>query len=210
MDVQSQDAKPHLDVASRTSTGKGVARRLRAAGQVPAVCYGFGQDPVTVAVDPSDIIGLFDTPRGKNILFDLSVDGDSIPNVMVKSYQVHPVRRELMHVDFLVVDLEEPVRVAVPIKTVGTARGVRQGGILNIVRPDIDIFARPSDIPDFIEIDVSELVTGQTIQAEDVTLPEQVDPAWKANYGLVRVVMPRKQAALLRGTEGEEAAPAEA
>ena len=198
MDVQTQE-KPSLGALPREATGKGVSRRLRAAGQVPAVCYGVGQGPVTLAVDPNDIIEIFGTARGKNILFDLQVEGaEKIHNVMVKDYQVDPVRRDLLHVDFLVVDVEEPVRVAVPIKPVGVSRGVRQGGILNIVRPDIDVIARPYEIPDVIEIDVTTLEPGQTIQAEDVTLPENVGPAWKANYGLMRVIMPRKKAAAKR------------
>lgn len=198
MDVQTQE-KPSLGALPREATGKGVSRRLRAAGQVPAVCYGVGQGPVTLAVDPNDIIEIFGTARGKNILFDLQVEGaEKIHNVMVKDYQVDPVRRDLLHVDFLVVDIEEPVRVAVPIKPVGVSRGVRQGGILNIVRPDIDVIARPYEIPDVIEVDVTTLEPGQTIQAEDVVLPENVGPAWKANYGLMRVIMPRKKAAAKR------------
>lgn len=194
MDVQTQE-KASLGAVPREATGKGVSRRLRAAGQVPAVCYGVGQEPVTLAVDPSEVVSIFATPRGKNILFDLQVEGaETIANVMVKDYQVDPVRRELLHVDLLVVDMEEPVRAAVPIKPVGVSRGVRQGGILNIVRPEIDILARPTEIPDFIEVDVTELEPGQTIQAEDVVLPGGVGPAWKANYGLMRVIMPRKKA----------------
>lgn len=203
---------PTLEVTSREKSGKGVARKLRAEGLIPAVCYGGGAEARALTIDPEVIIDLFeDSPRGKNTLFHLQVEGgDKIDNVMVKDYQVHPVRRELMHVDFFVVDLDNPVRVRVPIKAVGRAKGVREGGILNVIRPDIDVVARPLDIPVVIEIDVTSMAVGDTMQAEDIELPEDVQPGFRANYGLLTVVIPRKKAALLKAEAAEGEAVAEA
>lgn len=188
-----------LNAQSRNDTGKGVARRLRQAGRVPAVCYGGELEPRAMSLDPVDVIELFDNPKGKNIVFDLNVDdgSETLANLMVKSYQIDPVRRDLLHVDIFAIDMDRPIVALVPVKAVGRAAGVRQGGILSVLRPDVHIKAKPGDIPAVIEVDVTDLLPGQTIQAEDITLPEGVDPGYKANYGLLTIVMPRKKKALL-------------
>jgi len=199
----STQAKPTLEVTSRDTSGKGVARKLRAVGSVPAVCYGQDSEPKLLSVSVESVEELFDNPLRQNVVFDLKVDADTVvENVMVKSYQLSPVRRDLLHVDFYIIDLDQIIRTKVPIKSVGRAAGVREGGILNVIRPDIDIKARPMDIPASIEVDVSNLRVGQTIQAEDVEFPEGVEPGYKANHGLFRVVIPRKRAAA--GAEEEE------
>jgi len=200
----STQGKPVLEVVSRDKSGKGVARKLRAKGLVPAVFYGVGTETRSFSVSPRAIIDLFATPKAKNIVFDIRVDGEElIENVMVKTYQVTPVRRDLLHVDFYRVDMDRPLRTKVPLRSVGTPAGVRLGGILNMIRPDIDIVSRPADIPVDIEVDVSEMNAGDTILAADVNLPEGVDPGFRANYGLFRIVMPRKKAALLAQGEDE-------
>jgi len=193
-----------VNVEAREKSGKGVARKLRAAGKVPAVVYGHEQEARALAVDPDAIIELFENPKGKNVVFALDVeDGGRIDNVMVKDYQIDPVRRELLHVDFCVVDLERPIVRLVPIAPTGRAAGVRMGGILSVLRPDIHIKARPMDIPVSIEADVTELKPAQTILAADVELPEGVEPGYRANYGLLTVVMPRKKKAALKAEEAE-------
>lgn len=192
-----------LEVNSRQDSGKGVARKLRANDLVPAVCYGQDSEPRKLSVAPDDIIGLFEGPQRQNVVFSLKVDGEqTIENVMVKTYQLSPVRRDLLHVDFQIVDLDQPIRTKVPLESVGRPKGVRLGGILNVIRPDIDIRARPLDIPPTIKVEVGDLEPGNTILASDVVLPEGVEPGFKSNYGLFRVVMPRKRAAL--NAEGEE------
>ena len=188
--------KPILEASSREASGKGVARRLRAQGLVPAICYGQNTEARMLQVSSDAIVELFTNPRRYNVLFDLKVDGgELVKDVMVKSFQLSPVRRDLLHVDLFVVDLNQPVLTRVPVESVGRAKGVRVGGILNVIRPDIEIKARPMDIPVSIQVDVSEMDAGDTILAADVTLPEGVVPGYKSNYGLFRIVMPRKKAA---------------
>ncbi len=192
----STQEKVVLDVSSRDSSGKGVARKLRVEGLVPAVCYGLNTEARKLQVPVESIVSLFDNPKRYNVLFDLRIDEDTvIEDVMVKSYQLSPVRRDLLHVDFYVVDLKQPIHARVPIQSTGRAQGVRMGGILNVIRPEIDIKARPLDIPVSVSVDVTSLRAGETILANDVELPEGVEPGYKSNYGLFRVVMPRKRAA---------------
>ncbi|MEM1349161.1 MAG: 50S ribosomal protein L25 [Myxococcota bacterium] len=207
MSAQQEEYVVHVD--ARGKSGKGVARKLRAAGMVPAVVYGHEQDAKALAVDPDAILELFENPKGKNVVFALDVEGGArIENVMVKDYQIDPVRRELLHVDFCVVDLERPIVRLVPIVPVGRAKGVRMGGILSVLRPDIHIKARPMDIPVQIEADVTELAPTQTILAADVELPAGVEPGYRANYGLLTVVMPRKKKATLKEEQEAEVADA--
>ena len=196
---------PTIQAQVREKAGTGVARQLRREGNIPAVCYGSGmENPMNLAVSSEAVIELFAHPKGRNVLFDLEVEGGQrVTNVMVKSYDVSPVKRDLLHADFYAVDMDEQVLAKVPLRSVGRPAGVKLGGMLNMIRPDIDIKARPSDIPAYIEVDVSELEPGHTIQAQDVVLPEGVAPGFRANYGLFRVVMPRKRAAVLAA--GEEA-----
>lgn len=189
-----------LQANTREGKGKGVARKLRAAGSIPAVLYGTDvETPLSLSLDPNDILDLFEQPKGKNVLFDVSVkDGSNVSNVMVKDYDVDPVRRNLLHVDLQAVDTNTPIRVKVPIKPTGRSAGQRLGGILNVIRPNIDVYARPEDIPAEIEISVNDLKVGETILASMVALPEGVAPAFRSDYGLLRVVMPRKRAAELK------------
>lgn len=193
-----------LSAQPRMTSGKGVARKLRAEGAIPAVVYGRNSQPLSLSMKPGDIIDLFDNPKGKNVVFNVQVEGgEKIENLMVKSYQIDPVSRALLHVDLFMVELDRPIRALVPVKAVGRAQGVRMGGILSVLRPDMHVMARPLDIPASIEADVTPLTPGQTIQAEDIVLPEDVAPGFRANYGLLTVVMPRKQRALLKESEGE-------
>lgn len=201
-----------LQVATREATGKGVARKLRAAGQIPGVIYGPSMEtPLIVQLDPLHIVELFQNPKGRNVVFNIAVEGsDSVPNVMVKDYSLDPVRRNLLHVDLQQVELDKPIRVKVPIRASGRSEAQSLGGIMNVLRPNIDLYARPQDIPAEIVIDVSELKLGETVLASMVELPEAVQPGFRADYGLLRVTMPRKRAALLKdGEEVEGAAVAE-
>lgn len=184
-----------LQASLRDATGKGVARKLRAAGSIPAVCYGQEVEaPMPLTIRPESIISLFDNPKGRNVVFNLVIDGGkTIKNVMVKDYDLDPIRRDLLHVDFQVVDMERPIVARVPIEPVGRAAGTRIGGVLSLLRTDIDVKARPAHIPAKIEVDVTELTAGQTILAADVSLPEGVEPGYRANYGMMRIIMPRKK-----------------
>ena len=198
-----------LQVSPREATGKGVARKLRAAGQIPGVVYGPSMEPMTIQLDPSHIVELFQNPKGRNVVFNINVDGtNNVDNVMVKDYELHPVRRSLLHVDLQQVALDKPVRVKVPIRASGRSEAQRLGGILNVLRPNIDLLARPDDIPAEIVIDVTDLKLGETVLASMVELPENTQPAFRSDYGLLRVVMPRKRAAMLKDGEAAEGAEA--
>ena len=155
----------------RASRGKNEARRTRRAGQIPAVVYGAFQDPVSIAVNPREILKIVRSTTGYNTIFTLAIqDGENTP-VMVVDHQVDPVKNTLLHADFKRIDLTKRIRVSIPVSTEGEPAGVKvQGGLLEIITRAIEIECLPDDIPEHFVIDVRELMIGQSKRASDVPL----------------------------------------
>src|SRR5687767_7697688 len=199
-----------LDVVKRDGRGKNEARRLRASGRLPAVVYGArneGKAPegVPVAVDPKALLRILHSDSGANTLISLKVDGNE-SRVMVKEYQLDPVTHRLLHADFYQLAMDKVITVTVPIVVKGEPQGVKQqGGMLDFVTRELQVQCLPTDIPENITIDVSELMLHQAIRLRD--LPE--NPKWKAinepETMLVHVVMPKAEE-VAATPEGEAAA----
>ena len=155
----------------RASRGKNEARRTRAAGQIPAVIYGAFQDPVSVAVNPREIVKIIHSDTGLNTIFNLAIGGGETTPVMLVDRQVDPIRGNILHADFKRIDLTKKLRVWVPVITEGEPKGVKQqGGLLEIITRSIEIECLPDDIPDHFVVDVVELMMGQSKRASDVQL----------------------------------------
>jgi large subunit ribosomal protein L25 len=168
-----------LDVEKREGRGKNEARRLRAAGRIPAVVYGMEKGTATaVAVDPKVLLRLLHSESGVNTLIGLRGLGDVKARVMVKEYQLDPITHRLLHADFYQVAMDKTLQVTVPIVLTGEPRGVKQqGGILDFVQREIEVECLPGDIPENVTIDVSELMLNQGVRVRDL----QSDGAkWKA------------------------------
>lgn len=199
-----------LDAVKRDTRGKNEARRLRAAGQIPAVVYGArkdGQAPegVAVAVDPKTVLRILHSEAGANSLINLKLDGAEA-RVMVKEYQLDPITHRLLHADFYQLAMDKAITVTVPVVLKGDAKGVKvQGGLLDFVTRELEVECLPTDIPEHVTIDVSEMTLNQAIRVRD--LPQ--DAKWKAvtegDTMLVHIVMPKAEAA----AEAAAAAPAE-
>lgn len=190
-----------LEATVREGSGKGAARRLRATGQVPAVVYGRHLDkPFHVAVDPVAVKKSIATPHKFNTLLTLKVAGKGESTVLLKDYQNDPVSRAILHVDFIEVRENEPVKVNVPVVLVGKAEGTTEGGILSQVRRDLEVWALPAAIPEKIEVDVTPLKIAQALHINDVKLPAGITVKTHVNYTIAVVSAPDK----------EEAAPAAA
>ena len=155
----------------RASRGKNEARRTRRAGQIPAVVYGAFQDPVSIAVNPREILKIVRSNTGYNTIFTLAVQGGENTPVMVVDHQVDPVKNTLLHADFKRIDLAKRIRVSIPVSTEGEPAGVKvQGGLLEIITRAIEIDCLPDDIPEHFVIDVRELMIGQSKRASDIPL----------------------------------------
>ncbi len=198
-----------LEVTKRDGRGKNEARRLRGAGRIPAVVYGSQKDgeapsSVAVAVDPKEVLQILRSEAGANTLINLKLD-DAESRVMVRDYQVDPVTHRLLHADFYQLRMDRVMTVAVPVALHGEAQGVKlQSGMLDFVNREIEVECLPTDIPEHIDVDVTNLKLNEGIRVRD--LPE--DPKWKplADPGtlLVHVVMPKAEESA-QATEDEVA-----
>lgn len=192
-----------LEASTRTAQGKSAARRVRAAGKVPAVAYGRGVESTPVEVTPKEVIAILKSERGQNTVINMAVKGGSDLTVMIRDYSYHPVTRSLEHVDFVQVKLDQPVEVDVPLFTTGKAAGVTSGGVLRQVFRTLPVRCLPEQIPTKLEADVSGIELGYALATKDLTLPEGVSIRLPAEQTIVSVVAPEKDRA-------EDAAPAAA
>lgn len=188
------------------TTGSASARRMRAEDVIPAVVYGQGMDPISVSVTRRDLRVALSGPAGVNTVLDLDVDGTVYPAI-VKEMQRHPVRRTVQHVDFIQVNLNEEIRVFVPVRLEGEAKEVLQeNGLVDLALPEIEVSTTPRLIPDEVVIDVSDMTMASTITIADITLPEGVTATAEPE----RVVVTALATRVVLSEAEEEAAEAEA
>ena len=182
-----------LSVEVRTGRGKGAARRLRVAGKIPAICYGAGRDPLPIALAPKALVDALDPKRRRNTLIHMKIEGGETLTVMLKDYQVDPVKNVPEHADFITVDLEREVHVTVPVVLVGKSIGVKEGGIMHQVHRMLAIAAKPNAIPASIEVDVTHLAVGDAFHVRDLKLTAGVRALLEAGDTLTVVVAPKEE-----------------
>jgi|Tabmets5t2r1_1033131.scaffolds.fasta_scaffold09834_2 large subunit ribosomal protein L25 len=192
-----------LAAENRADTGKGAARRLRAAGRVPAVLYGHGTKPRSLSVDAREFSHALRTDAGTNVLLELEV-GRTRHLALAKEVQRHPVRGTFTHVDFIVVRRGEKVQVTVPVHLVGEAPGVREGGIADQDLYQVHVEAEVTAVPDAVEADVSGLGIGDVLRVGELKAPEGATILEDPEASVVSVVPPVVE------PEPEEAEEAEA
>ncbi len=164
-----QMAKSKLQAALRQDSGKGVARKLRGTGRVPAVLYGHGEQPRALSVNAHDLGLLIGAVNVENTIVTLDIEGEGPQDVLLREVQMHPYKPEPLHVDFFHVHAGEKIHVRVPVRLVGTPVGVHtHGGVLDQVLYDLEIECLPNAIPDVVEIDVSGLHIGESVRVGEV------------------------------------------
>ena len=179
----------------RTSRGKNEARRTRRAGQIPAVVYGAFQDPISVAVDPREVLRIVRSSTGLNTIFNLAIQGGETTPVMVVDQQVDPIKGTLLHADLKRIDLTKRIRITVPVHTAGEPKGVKvQGGLLEVITRSVEIECLPDDIPEHFTVDVGELMIGQSKRASDVALPGSMKLVSAADTVIAHIVTLRAEA----------------
>ena len=178
----------------RSSRGKNEARRLRVQKQIPAVVYGTGKEPVAVSISPKDIVKILNSAAGGNTIFNLDITGAETTAVMLKDWQNHPLKENILHVDFLRIDLAKRLRVKVRVLNIGDPRGVKeQGGIYEIITREIEIECLPEEIPEDFRIDVTEFRIGSSLRAADVPLTGTMKLVSAADQLISHVVSPAKE-----------------
>ena len=199
--------------------GSSDSRRLRAEGRIPAVVYGRGMEPLSISVDRRELRHALSGAAGMNTILDLTVEGTVYPT-LVKDIQRHPVRRHVQHVDFIQVDLNEEIVVAIPIHLEGEAKEVSaHNGLVDLAMQELQVRTTPRNIPEGITIDVSDMTMDSVIRVEDLPLPSGVTAEADADAVVVTVLTMRtpvldaeEEAAAEAAAEAEaegEGAPAE-
>ncbi len=197
----------NLAVKTRETSGKGVARKLRSAGKVPAVFYGKKSEVLSLEVDAKELNDILNKETGGSIFFNLNIEGSKNEQkvAILKELQADPVTNRLVHADFKEILMDEKMSAAVPVQLTGKAEGVELGGTLQPIRRELEVSCLPKDLPDFIEIDVTALGIGDSIHIDEVALPKGVEVPHDVNF-TVAVVVGRRAEEEAVTEEGEEEA----
>lgn len=198
-----------IQATTRSNTGKGPARRTRGEAKVPAVMYGPGDKGHPIAITAKDVKAILASPLGKNTVVTLSLEGKSTL-ALLKSFDHHPLTREIRHADFYTVTLDRKILVRVPFVLTGKAKGVAtEGGVLRQVYRDLPVLTTADKVPSKIEADVTNLGLGQSFHVKELTLPEGVSVKLDPGQTVASIVAPEKEEAKA-ATPGAPAAAAAA
>ncbi len=192
----------------RSSRGKNEARRLRAAGSIPAIVYGARKDAIPVTLNPKEILRILHSRSGHNTIFNVEVDGETAP-AMIVDWQFDPIKDTLLHVDLKRIDLNKRLQLHVPVVTHGDPKGVKQeGGLLEVVSRELLVECLPDDIPEHFTADVTELRIGQSLRAADVPMAAAIKLLTPADAVVAHVVAIRGAAEAEAPAAAVEAVPA--
>jgi large subunit ribosomal protein L25 len=166
--------KSLLEAQPREAGTKNDARRVRRDGKIPAVVYGAGKQALTVSVDPRQVSRILHSETGHNTVFDLAMDGERT-KAMIVDWQYEPIKGSLLHIDLKRIAMDKKLTVNVPIELVGEPAGVKQqGGILEQITREVEVECLPGDIPNEIELNVSELVFGTVLRISDLPKNDKI------------------------------------
>ena len=180
----------------RTTTGNGPARRLRMSGQIPAVLYGPKTESVLLSVNKSDLELLFKKGGIGQVVLNLVIqkNGEKTTRpAMIKELQTHPVSRNFIHIDFYEIKMDQKITAKIPVVTTGTAKGVELGGIVQIIRRELEVECLPLEVPESIEIDISDLDIGDSIHVGKIHLEGGIEFLEEDDYTVVTVVSPKME-----------------
>jgi large subunit ribosomal protein L25 len=199
-----------LEAQTRDSFGKNEARRTRREGKVPAVLYGGdGAQATPIAVAPKALLKILHSESGQNTLIQLKLAGGGDTRVLVKDFQLDPITHQVLHADFYRVAMDKVLQVTIPIVVHGEAPGIKQqGGILEHIRREIEIECLPGDIPEHIDVDVSQLMLHQGIRVRDIATSAKWKPISDPDMMLVHVIMPKAEEAAVTAEATAAAATA--
>jgi len=191
-----------LEAQTRESFGKNEARRTRREGKVPAVLYGGdGKGATPISVAPKALLKILHSEAGQNTLIALKLAGAADARVLVKDFQLDPITHAVLHADFYRVAMDKLLQVTIPVVVYGEPKGVKQqGGLVEFIRRDIEIECLPADIPEHIDVDISELMLHEGVRVRDVATNPKWKPISDPDMMIVHVIMPKAE---------EVAAPAE-
>jgi large subunit ribosomal protein L25 len=183
-----------LKTNKRTATGNGPARRLRQSGRIPAVYYGPNTEPVLLSVNKNDLEQVLKKGGIGQVMLNLVIqkNGETLNMpAMIKELQTHPVSRNFIHVDFYEIKMDRKITVKVPVTTTGVAKGVELGGILQIVRRELEVECLPLAVPESIVIDVTDLDIGDSVHVGKISLEGEIEILEDDNRTVVTILHPK-------------------
>lgn len=179
-----------ISARTREETGKGAARSSRREGRIPGVLYGHGEESVSLSVDANELQKLVHSISIENTIVDLDIGKGEPYKVLIREVQRHPFRDEFIHIDFFHVAMDEKIQVEIPIVLIGTPTGVKnKGGVMDHQLRELEVFCLPGNIPEKVEIDVSDLDIGDSIHVSDIQLPD-VEVLTDLDRAVVAVLAP--------------------
>ena len=197
-------ATAQLSASPRTTVGKGAARTLRSAGQIPAVIYGHAREPLSLAIPAREVEKLLERVSAESTVIELTL-ASGVARTLIREVQRHPFKKQILHIDFQELVAGEKVSVNVPIVLTGTPDGVRlSGGILSQVMSELSIRVDPVNIPRRIEADVTHVVIGHSLHVSDLKVPEGVEILDEADATIAVVSAPKVEAEPTPVAEGAE------
>jgi large subunit ribosomal protein L25 len=199
-----------LEAQPRSAGTKNDARRVRRGGKVPAVIYGAGKAALSVSVDPRQVTRILHSQTGHNTVFDLAVDGERT-KAMIVDWQYEPIKGSLLHIDLKRIAMDQKLRVNVPIELVGESAGVKQqGGILEQIAREVEVECLPGDIPNQIELNVSELVFGVVLRVADLPKSDKIKVLTDPDQPVVHIITIKEEEVPTADAVAGEAAAAPA
>lgn len=195
-----------LKTNTRTTTGNGPARRLRKEGQIPAVLYGSKAETVLLSINSHSLDMILKGGGAGQVLFNLVIheDGETRTSLaMIKELQIHPVSRNFLHVDFYEINMDQKIKVKVPVVTTGKSAGVELGGMLQIVRRELEVQCLPLSVPESIVIDITDLDIGDSVHVGDISLEGEIEILEDGHYTVVNILSPKMEEAEEREGEAE-------
>ena len=204
-----------INATVRKKTGNGPARVLRRDGRIPAVLYGPQTEPVLLSVNIKELELILKKSSIGSVILELVIqNGKKITKpAMIKEFQSHPVSGQFLHIDFYEIDMQRKINVMIPITTTGISKGVELGGLLQIIRREIEVFCMPGDIPEAFEIDITDLDIGDSVHVDEIQLGDNIEKAADVNFTVVTILSPKveevaeeEEEEAEEALEGEEAA----
>ena len=196
----------NLKARIRKTVGNGPARVLRRAGKVPAVLYGPKTEPVLLSIDSKDFEQILKESSVGSVLLNLQIQNGKTftRSAMIKELQTHPVSGNFLHVDFYEIDMQTKITAKVPVVARGQSAGVEVGGLLQLVRRELDVLCLPTAIPEAIEVDITHLEIGDSIHVEDISLSGDIEIPADTNFTVITVLAPKVEEVPVEEEELEE------
>ncbi len=202
--------KIELKVTIRKTTGNGAARELRREGMIPAILYGPKAEPVMLSVTTKELENILMTSNIGQVLLDLLIQNGKQQSrtAMIKELQTQPVSESLLHVDFYEVAMDQKIKISIPVMTKGQSKGVEEGGVLQLVRHEVEVFCFPNNIPESLEVDVTGMNIGDSLHINEASIDETIELVDETNFTLVTILSPKaeeeEEVEEEEGEEGEE------